>query len=121
MGHYRSEMMNEREQPCWRPGPHSRHITEETPTSIILCPGVLADLVRPSETVETVVDETGTEDRSSELTDALMRTVDIMTPIIETADGLRTDLERRGWSPTAAEQAALAWLLGAINSAWGNA
>lgn len=39
-------------------------------------------------------------------------------PIIDCADGMRADLERRGWSPTAAEHVALTWLCGALGYAW---
>nr|WP_237694806.1 hypothetical protein [Streptomyces sp. SID5468] len=41
---------------------------------------------------------------------ALMVMRDQMTPLFEAADGLRADLEKRGWSPTAAEAAVLPWL-----------
>lgn len=33
-----------------------------------------------------------------------------LEPIYDFAEGMRRDLESRGWSPTAAESASLAWL-----------
>lgn len=39
-------------------------------------------------------------------------------PIYDTADGIRAELNRRGWSPTAAEAAALTWLQGALGFMW---
>lgn len=41
-----------------------------------------------------------------------------MAPLFDAADGMRADLHKRGWSPTAAEQAALTWLCAAISSAF---
>ncbi|GGZ72970.1 hypothetical protein ACFOOM_01185 [Streptomyces echinoruber] len=52
-----------------------------------------------------------------EISNALLAMTDLITPIFDKADGMRADLERRGWSPTAAEQVALVWLLNAVNSA----
>jgi hypothetical protein len=54
-----------------------------------------------------------------ELSNALITMSEQLTPIFDTADGMRADLERRGWSPTAAEQVALAWLLGAMGQSMG--
>ena len=54
----------------------------------------------------------------TELTVALMQGIDALSPIFDSADGLRADLERRGWSPTASEAAAQEWLLGAIRLVW---
>jgi hypothetical protein len=33
-----------------------------------------------------------------------------LTPAFDAADGMRADLEKRGWSPTAAEGMAMTWL-----------
>ncbi|MGW4731772.1 hypothetical protein ACWEQC_21860 [Streptomyces shenzhenensis] len=57
-------------------------------------------------------------DRSRhELANGLLVLRDQMTPIFDQADGMKADMQRRGWSPTAAEQVALVWLLGAVNMA----
>ncbi len=52
------------------------------------------------------------------LTEALMAAMSEMTPVLDAADGMRADLERRGWSPTAAESVAQQWLQGAIAHIW---
>lgn len=44
--------------------------------------------------------------------------IEAMQPLLDAADGMRADLERRGWSPTAAEQIAQSWLMGALASMW---
>lgn len=51
-----------------------------------------------------------------ELSNALLVMAEQTAPIFDAADGMRADLESRGWSPTAAERVALAWLLGAMGS-----
>jgi hypothetical protein len=38
----------------------------------------------------------------------------LMEPIYDTADGMKRDLEARGWSPTMAEQVAGSWLCAAM-------
>lgn len=48
----------------------------------------------------------------------LLEAMEMMSPILDAADGLRADLEKRGWSPTAAETAAGTWLIGAITASW---
>lgn len=40
----------------------------------------------------------------------------VLVPIYDTADGMRRELESRGWSPTMAEQAAGTWLCGMLAS-----
>ncbi|MGI5404153.1 hypothetical protein ACQEVG_32825 [Streptomyces sp. CA-135486] len=40
----------------------------------------------------------------------MLTMVGALEPIYDTADGMRRDLESRGWSPTMAEQAAGTWL-----------
>lgn len=52
---------------------------------------------------------------------ALLEGVAALAPIFDTADGMKVDLERRGWSPTAAEGAASAWLYGALAHVWKSA
>ncbi|MEV6547953.1 hypothetical protein AB0M57_04495 [Streptomyces sp. NPDC051597] len=49
-----------------------------------------------------------------ELSTGLLVMQEQMAPVYDAADGIRADLEKRGWSPTAAEQAALTWLCGTI-------
>ena len=56
---------------------------------------------------------------SKDMTTALIEAMESFSPIFDAADGMRADLERRGWSPTASEQIAQAWLMGAIASSWG--
>lgn len=56
-----------------------------------------------------------------ELSNGLLLMSEQMAPIFDAADGMRADLEKRGWSPTAAEQVALAWLMSAVSSAMGGA
>ncbi|QDN64417.1 hypothetical protein [Streptomyces sp. S1D4-14] len=51
-----------------------------------------------------------------ELSNALLIMAEQTAPVFDAADGIRADLEKRGWSPTAAEQVALTWLLGAMGS-----
>lgn len=40
----------------------------------------------------------------------MMDMATVLEPIYDAADGMKATLEARGWSPTAAEHAALAWL-----------
>jgi hypothetical protein len=40
----------------------------------------------------------------------------VLVPIYDTADGMRRELESRGWSPTMAENAAGTWLCGVLAS-----
>lgn len=54
-----------------------------------------------------------------ELSNMLLVMSEQMAPIFDAADGMRKDMEERGWSPTAAEQVALAWLLNAMGSVVG--
>ncbi len=50
----------------------------------------------------------------SELSAALLQMNEQIAPILDNADGMRVEMERRGWSPTAAEQVALQWLRSAL-------
>jgi hypothetical protein len=54
------------------------------------------------------------------LATVMLQMTEQMTPIFDTADGMRADLESRGWSPTAAEQAAAAWLAGTLGAIGAN-
>ena len=54
----------------------------------------------------------------NDLSNALLGVSEVFQPILDYADGMKADMERRGWSPTASEQAALAWLLGAIQQSF---
>ena len=54
-----------------------------------------------------------------DLSNQLLALSEQMSPLFDTADGMRANLEQRGWSPTAAEQVALAWLLAAVKMAMG--
>lgn len=58
------------------------------------------------------------EDLARELATALMEGTVAMAPMFDVADGIRADMEKRGWSPTAAETVALQWLLGSISKMW---
>ncbi|MEV8523191.1 hypothetical protein AB0451_03385 [Streptomyces sp. NPDC052000] len=40
-----------------------------------------------------------------------------IAPLFDAADGIRADLQARGWSPTAAEQIATTWVCTALTAA----
>lgn len=52
----------------------------------------------------------------NELSNALLLMSEQMAPIFDAAEGIKADMEKRGWSPTAAEQVALTWLTSAIQT-----
>ena len=52
----------------------------------------------------------------ADLTNTMIELVDNFAPLLDAADGMRADMKRRGWSPTASEQAALTWLLSMMAS-----
>lgn len=56
---------------------------------------------------------------SDELSLALIAGLEATTPIFDAADGMRSDLERRGWSPTAAEAVVLQWVQIMMVHTWG--
>ncbi len=58
------------------------------------------------------------DESNPQMAQALLDAMEMMAPIIDAADGLRANMEMRGWSPTAAEAVALTWLNGAIASTW---
>jgi hypothetical protein len=45
----------------------------------------------------------------------LLELSELMAPMLDAADGLRREMERRGWSAAAAEDAALAWYKHMLN------
>ena len=58
------------------------------------------------------------DQQRTDLSNAMLGMLESFAPVIDTADGMKADLERRGWSPTAAEQVSLAWLMGAMAQIW---
>jgi hypothetical protein len=54
-----------------------------------------------------------------ELSNVLLIMAEQTAPIFDAADGMRADLEKRGWSPTAAEQVALTWLVSSMAGVMG--
>jgi hypothetical protein len=54
-----------------------------------------------------------------QLSTGLLAMSEQMAPMFDAADGMRADMEKRGWSPTAAEHVALTWLVAAMNTAMG--
>ncbi len=64
-------------------------------------------------------DPTSMEKAKHDLSVVLLDAVGLMQPIFDAADGMKRDLESRGWSPTVAEQCAGIWLMGAVASAMG--
>lgn len=57
-------------------------------------------------------------EQRTQVANAMLLMGEQLTPVLDFADGMRADMERRGWSPTAAEQASLAWLLGMMSQIW---
>ncbi|KUN32476.1 hypothetical protein AQJ11_02830 [Streptomyces corchorusii] len=55
----------------------------------------------------------------TELSNDLLAFAELMTPVFDHADGIRADLVRRRWSPQAAEQIALIWLVNTVQSIFG--
>lgn len=50
----------------------------------------------------------------AQVTLAMLDMTGALEPVYDTADGMRRELESRGWSPTVAEQAAGVWLCGVL-------
>lgn len=50
----------------------------------------------------------------AQITTAMLDMAGVLEPIYDAADGMRRDLESRGWSPTMAEQAAGTWLIATL-------
>lgn len=53
-----------------------------------------------------------------ELASTLQEAMEATSPVFDVADGIRADMERRGWSPTAAEVVALEWLQNSLRRMW---
>lgn len=49
---------------------------------------------------------------------ALLEAREQFGPIFDSADGIRAEMEGRGWSPAAAEKVALTWLMGMLGQAF---
>jgi hypothetical protein len=56
-----------------------------------------------------------------DMANSLLEMREQFAPIFDTAEGMRADMEKRGWSPTAAEAASLTWLQGALTFVWQSA
>ncbi|MFF3140408.1 hypothetical protein ACFVRU_01415 [Streptomyces sp. NPDC057927] len=50
----------------------------------------------------------------AQLTMAMLDMAGVLEPIYDAADGMKRDLEARGWSPTVAEQCAGTWLASSL-------
>lgn len=48
----------------------------------------------------------------------LITAVEALSPLFDAADGMKADLERRGWSPTMAEAIAHQWISLVLNQIW---
>lgn len=62
-----------------------------------------------------------TDEQKPTVIEDLIQAVEALQPLFDAADGMRADLERRGWSPTKAEQIAHQWLTLVLNQIWKNA
>jgi hypothetical protein len=58
------------------------------------------------------------EPKPGEMANLLIGMLADYQPIFDAADGMRAQLEQRGWSPTAAEAVSLTWLQGAMAQTW---
>lgn len=58
-------------------------------------------------------------DMKSQVTMAMLDMAGVLEPIYDAADGMRRELESRGWSPTQSEQSAGAWLTTTLVNAAG--
>jgi hypothetical protein len=54
----------------------------------------------------------------NEFAAVLLEMTEQLSPLFDAADGVRADMERRGWSPTAAETAALQFLMNSMQLIW---
>ncbi|MFG2292030.1 hypothetical protein [Streptomyces sp. NPDC048603] len=50
---------------------------------------------------------------------AIMASVNGLQPVFDAADGMRADLERRGWSPSVAEHLTAQWLSATLRLVFG--
>lgn len=55
----------------------------------------------------------------TQIATAMLDLAGLLEPIYDAADGMRRELESRGWSPTMAEQAAGTWLCAALKMTTG--
>lgn len=46
----------------------------------------------------------------TDLANGMLAMREMLRPLFDAADGMRADLEARGWSPTAAEKLTMTWL-----------
>lgn len=67
-----------------------------------------------SEKPEWLPSDEEIEKERAELATSLLVMQARFQPIFDAADGMKADMERRGWSPTAAESVALQWLMHAM-------
>jgi hypothetical protein len=58
---------------------------------------------------------------ASDLAESMAQVAEVAAILIETAGGLRAKMEAEGWSPTAAEGCAGAWLATGMTTMWGQA
>ena len=67
-----------------------------------------------------MTDEETTEEpsRAHELAKALADGIDQMAPIFDAAEGMKADLERRGWSDHVAEDIVHQWLINVMQQLW---
>lgn len=50
--------------------------------------------------------------------EAMMSMTESVAPILDAAEGMRAEMQNRGWSPTAAETAALQYLMNGMQVVW---
>jgi hypothetical protein len=51
----------------------------------------------------------------------MLMLTELMTPVFDAADGVKANMISRGWSPEAAERAALEWLINSIKLSFAGA
>lgn len=54
------------------------------------------------------------EDLRHQLRVGMLDAVGLLEPVLDAADGMRKDMESRGWSPAVAEQCVGSWLAGTL-------
>ncbi|WP_405620282.1 hypothetical protein [Streptomyces sp. NBC_00076] len=52
----------------------------------------------------------------AQITTAMLDMAGVLEPVYDAADGMKRDLEERGWSPTVAEQCAGMWLASTLST-----
>jgi hypothetical protein len=58
------------------------------------------------------------EENRTAMRNSLLEVSEDFAPMLDAADGMRAEMERRGWSPTAAEQVGLAYVMGMLSMAF---